>query len=117
MSTPNSASRYANRISFSFLVWMVVFAILTASGGVGYSVLKSRQVAARTEINKIHREIAVHKMNANQYNAKASALTNRWAMLDRLAQDGSTLRDIDRRQIEIARSSRQEGVLRATASR
>ncbi len=114
-SRPNACC--ANQVSFSFLACMVLFAVLLAAGGVTYSVFKHEQVTVRTEINKIHREIAGHKMNANQYRAKANALTNRWAMRDRLSQDGSLLQDIERSQIETARSLTRESAVRATASR
>ncbi len=112
---PTSSS--SDRISFGLLLWMVAFAVLASGIGVGYAVLKNNQVAERTEINKLNREIALCKMNANQYNAKSDALTNRWAMLERLSQDGSALRDIQHSQIEIARSSREESGMRATAAR
>ena len=99
-----SRSQNASRISFAFLVWMVVFAILAASGGVTYSVLKNRQVAVRTETEKLRRDTALCKLNANQYRAKSNSLSNNWEIRDRLAQEHSELRDIDRRQIEIARA-------------
>ena len=39
---PNTAStRYADQVSFSFLIWMVLFAILVSAGGVTYALLKS----------------------------------------------------------------------------
>ncbi len=117
MASSHSSSRYAHQVSFSFLVCMVLFAVLVAAGGVTYSVFKHEQVAVRTEINKIHRDTAAHKMNANHYRAKANALTNRWAMRDRLNQDGSQLQDIERSQIETARSLTREAALRATATR
>lgn len=115
-STP-SASRFSGRISFGFLAWMVAFAMLATAGGVTYAVLKNSQVAVRTEINKLNREIAVCRMNANQYRAKTDALTNRWAMRDRLSQDGSTLHDIRHSQIEIARSLQSESRWKSTAAR
>ena len=115
--TRTRSSRYDSRVSFGFLAWMVVFAVLAAASGVTYAVLKYNQVAVRTEINKLNREIAVCRMNASQYRAKTDALTNRWAMLDRLSQDGSTLRDIRHSQIEIARSTQDEARIRSTASR
>ncbi len=117
MAPSHTSSLCAHRVSFSFLVCMVLFAVLLAAGGVTYSVFKHEQVTVRTEINKIHRDIAEHKMNANQYRAKANALTNRWVMRARLNQDGSQLQDIERSQVEIARSAAREIVIRATASR
>ncbi len=111
------SSRYSSQVSFAFLWWMVLFAVVISAFGVYYAVLKSNQVAERTEINKLHREAAVCRMNANQYRAKTNALTNRWAMRDRLSQDGSELHDIDRRQIEIARTMRERDSLLSTASR
>ena len=109
MPPSNTSSRYADQVSFSFLVWMVVFAILVSAGGISYSLLKNDQVAVRTEINNINREIAVCNMNTNQHRAKTNALTNRWAMRDRLSQDRSTLRDIERSQIELARRLQDSG--------
>jgi outer membrane murein-binding lipoprotein Lpp len=110
MSPSLKTSRYANRVSFSFLVWMVVFAILVSAGGITYALFKNDQVAVRTEINNLNREIAVSNMNTNQHRAKTNALTNRWAMRDRLSQDRSTLRDIDRNQIELARRLQDSGL-------
>ena len=115
--TRTHSSRYSGRVSFGFLAWMVAFAVLAAASGITYAVLKNSQVTVRTEINKLNREIAVCRMNANQYRAKTDALTNRWAMRDRLSQDGSELRDIRHNQIEIARSSATESRLHSTASR
>lgn len=111
------STRFSGRVSFGLLAWMVMLAILAAAGGVSYAVLKYNQVAVRTEIEKLNREIAVCRMNANQYRAKTDALTNRWAMRDRLSQDASELRDIRHNQIEIARNMQAENHLRATASR
>ena len=109
--------RYSKRVSFGLLVWMVAFAVITAAMGVTYAALKNDQVSERTEVNKLNREIAVCHMNANQYRAKTDALTNRWAMRDKLIRDGSALRDIQHSQIEIARSSREEAEIRSTAAR
>ncbi len=114
MSRNFSHSRYAHQVSFSFLVCMVLFAVVLAAGGVTYSVFKHKQVTVRTEINKIHHEIAEHKMNTNQYLAKANARTNRWVMRDLLNQNGSTLQDIERSQIEVARRLNREAVARVS---
>ncbi len=99
------------------MVWMVAFAVIATAMGVSYAVLKNEQVAERTEINKLNREIAICRMNANQYRAKTDALTNRWAMRERLARVGSALHDIHHSQIEIARSSREDTAIRSTAVR
>ncbi len=117
MAPSHSTSRYANQVSFTFLVCMVLFAVLLATGGVAYSVFKHEQVTVRTEINNIHRAIAEHKMNANQYRAKSNALTNRWVMRARLNQDGSMLQDIERSQIESARRLSRRDAMQATAQR
>lgn len=110
-----TSSRYSGRISFGFLAWMVALAILASAGGVTYAVLKYNQVAVRTEINKLNREIAVCRINANQYRAKANALTNPWTMCDRLRKSGSELADIER--IEIARTTQESNRIHSTASR
>lgn len=109
MPPSSNSTRYADQVSFSFLVWMVLFAVLVSAGGISYSLLKNDQVAVRTEINNINREIVVSNLNTNQYQAKSNALTNRWAMRDRLSQDRSALRDIDRNQIELARRLQDSG--------
>lgn len=110
MAPSTNNSRFADQISLSFLVWMVLFAILVSAGGITYALLKNDQVAVRTEINNLNREIAVCNMNTNQHRAKTNALTNRWAMRDRLSQDRSMLRDIDRSQIELARRLQDSGL-------
>ena len=103
MSSSRTSSRYAGQVSFSFLLWMVAVAFLVSAGGVTYASLKSLKVAERTEINNLQREIAECNMNINQYRAKTNEMTNRWAMRDRLSQNGSRLQDITRNQIEVAR--------------
>ncbi len=110
-------SRYSGRVSFGLLAWMVASAVIAAGAGVTYAILNSDQVAERTELNKINREIAVCRLNANQYRAKADALTNYWVMRDSLSQSGSALRDITHEQIELARSTRSTTALSSTASR
>lgn len=112
-----TSSRYAGRIEWPFLAWMAVFAIIAASCGVFYAVIKNEQVAVKTEINKLQREIAVCRMNTNQYRAKTNAHINRWAMRGRLQQDGSALREIARNQIEFARSMSDIDRMSATAAR
>ena len=115
--TSSGTSRFSGRIGFGFLLWMFALAVLASASGVAYAVLKNNQVAVRTEIDKLNREIAVCRMNANQYRAKTNALTNRWAMRDRLSQDGSTLQDIRHSQIEIARTTQGDSRLKSTAAR
>ncbi len=117
MASTQSTACYSNRLSFSFLVCMVFFAVLLASGGVTYAIFKHKQVSVRTEIEQVQRETAEYKMAANQYRAKANAMTGRWTMRSRLDTDGSQLRDIQRSQIEVARSYSREGSRHATVSR
>ncbi len=117
MTTAHSTSRYSNRVSFVFLVSMVLFAVLLASGGVTYAVFKHKQVEERTKIDELQREIVEYKMTANQHRAKVNALTGRWTMLTRLKEDGSQLRDIEQSQIEVARSLSRHASRHATASR
>ena len=109
------SKKSTQEISLSFLCWMVVFAIVMAGCGVCFATLKNKHVVVRTEINKIEREIAERRMNTKQYQAKATSLCNRWAMRDRLVQMGSGLQDIDRNQIEVARSADHADI--RTASR
>lgn len=111
------SSRFAGRISLSFLFWMVAFAIITSTCGVTYAYFKNQQVAIKTEIDKLEREIAVCRMSANQYRAKINSQTNRWTMRTRLLADQSSLRTISRNQIEFARSERDMNRASATAAR
>lgn len=118
MSAAQATSyRYSLSISFSFLVWMVFFAIITATGGVTFAVLKNKQVAVRTEIELINRSISESNMNTNEHRAKITTLTNRWAMLARLDSFNSELRDITPGQIEPLRDLQQTESQRATAAR
>ena len=50
-------TRYSGRISFGLLAWMVVSAVIAASAGVSYAVLKNNQVAEHTELAKINRSL------------------------------------------------------------
>ncbi|MBR2125915.1 MAG: hypothetical protein IJ943_04195 [Akkermansia sp.] len=101
------SSRYAGRIGLSFLMWMIAFAVITSAFGVTYASLKNRQVAVKTEIDKLDREIAICRMSANQYRAKINAQSNRWAMRSRLVSNNSALRPITRSQLEFARSEQE----------
>lgn len=111
-SSSHSSQRYAGQVSFGFLIFMGVLIVLVSSCGIAYASIKQHQVTLHTEIENLHREIAVSNMNANQYRAKTNALTNRWQMLARLAQGGSELHDIDRNQIETAKRD-DAGILTA----
>ncbi len=114
---PSTTTRCAHRVSFAFLACMVLFAVLLATGGVTYSVFKHEQVTVRTDIEKIHRDIAEHRMNANQYRAKANALANFGAMRATLDKHKSQLQDIETAQIENIYSHGRGFSLRATAAR
>lgn len=110
MQTPSRKNtRFPNRLSPMFMVWIILCSIVISAGGVTVAVFKSRQVAVRTEIEKLRRDIAVCNINADQYRSKANDQTNLWAMRDRLSQDGSTLRNIERGQIEVARRTSDRG--------
>lgn len=112
-----TSSRFAARISWPFLWWMVAFAAITAAGGVTYAVLKNQQVAVRTEIEILNRSIAESHMNTNENRAKITTLTNRWAMLARLDSFDSELRDIQPGQLEELRDLESTERNMATAAR
>lgn len=107
-----NSKRYAGQVSFRFLFFMVALVLLVSSCGIAYASIKNKQVGRMTEIDTLHRDIAACNMSANQYRAKTNALMNRWAILDRLSQDGSDLHDIDRNQIEMAQRD-DSGILTA----
>lgn len=94
---------FQNRVSLGFLAWMVLLAVLLVAGGAYYAVLKNEQIAVTRDIDRLRLQIATCKLTAEQYRAKTASRTNRWAICDRLSQDGSTLRDIRPEQIEIVR--------------
>lgn len=116
-SAPATSSRFAARISTSFLLWMVLFAVITAAGGVAFAVLKNQQVAVRTEIEILNSKIAESNMNTNEHCAKITTLTNRWAMLARLDSFNSELRDIQPGQLEELRDLNTTERAMATAAR
>lgn len=108
-----SSTSYPNQVSFSFLAWMVIFAVIASAGGVTYAVLKSKQVEVKTEIKRLSIATNASKLSADQYRAMTNDQTNRWVMLARLRDDHSTLRTIRPGQVEIARS--QETLIATTA--
>lgn len=103
-------SSYTNRVSLSFLVGMVIFAIITSSGGITYALFTNQQVLVRTDISQIKSQVSACTLNTSQLQAKTDSMTNRWVMRDRLIADHSTLRNIDRSQIELARRLHDSGV-------
>lgn len=115
--TRKPSSRYSGRVSIILLLWIVCFAVITSACGVTYAYFKNQQVAVRTEINKLQREIANCRLNTNQYRAKANDQTNRWSMLSRLRTDNSELREITRGQVEFARNQSDLDRMHATAAR
>lgn len=116
-AAPVTSSRFAARISWPFLWWMVAFAAITAAGGVTYAVLKNQQVAVRTEIEMLNRSISESNMNTNENRAKINTLTNRWAMLARLDSFNSELSDIQPGQLEELRDVNTTERNMATAAR
>ncbi len=101
MASTQSTACYNNPVSFTFLVCMVIFAVLLAAGGVSYAVFKHEQVTLRTEIDSIRRATNEKKMVANQFRAKANAMAGREEMFERLRVDGSLLQDIESSQTEV----------------
>lgn len=112
-----TSSRYAGRISYSVLVWMICLAIITAAGGVTYAVLKNKQATVEKEIAAINLSIAKNNLAINEYQTKINTLTNRWNLLSRLDAIGTDLYEISPRQIEPLRSFRDIEGGKATAAR
>lgn len=118
MSSINStSSRYASRISYSVLAWMICLAVITAAGGVTYAVLKNKQATVEKEIAAINLSIAKHNLDINEYQTKINTLTNRWNLLSRLDAIGTELHEISPNQIEQLRSFRDAESGKATAAR
>ncbi len=104
MSKSSRFRPFPYRVSLGFLAWMVLLAILLVAGGSYYAVLKNEQIAVTRDIDRLRLQVATCKLTAEQYRAKTAARANRWAVCDRLSQDGSDLRDIRPEQIEIVRT-------------
>lgn len=109
--------RYANRISFSILLWMVCFAIITTVAGVFYAEFKNDRAAIYSEIENINRDIAASTMKTNEYRAKINSMTARWNMLGRLDMLGSDMREIQSNQLEELRTLGSSEAGKATAAR
>lgn len=101
MNSTMSSRKFQHRISFGFLMWMIVLATLLSGSGVYYAILKNSQLGVSREIDRMRDEIAALDLARDQYKAKVSMRTNRWAIRDRLAQDRSALVEIDPSQIEV----------------
>ena len=108
---------FANRVTLPVLVWLVIFAIITAAGGVSYTIFKNDRTTVQSEIRRVNSAIAENNMRINEYRTKISTLTNRWNMLGRLDTIGSDLRDIAPEQIQQLRISQGIEPGRATAAR
>ncbi len=112
-----TSSRYANRISYPLLVWMICFALLTAAGGIAYAGLKNKQQAIRNEIQLVERAIAKSELNINEHKAKINTLTGRWNLISRLDSLGSDFCDITPENIDKVRLTPDTQIRKATAAR
>lgn len=94
------SKKHPYRVSLGVLSWMLGLAVLLASFGVFYGVLKNQQLNVKREIERIRLEVRTNEQSIDQYNAKISTNTSRWAIRDRLAQDKSLLVSIQDSQVE-----------------
>ena len=82
------------QISVSMIMWLIAFASLTCGAGITYAVLKHDQIQVARDIKQMNEEIASCELTKEYYRSKTSALTSRWAIRDRLAQDKSNLQPL-----------------------
>ncbi len=109
MPPRTNSARYADQLNFSVLGWIMACATMLATGGISYALFSNNRVTILTDINKANKAIAISELNTNQYLAEHNASFNRWAIRERLQQEHSSLREIERKQIELARRLRDNG--------
>ncbi|MEG0024415.1 MAG: hypothetical protein RR553_02985 [Akkermansia sp.] len=93
----------AHQVSLGAIIWLVCFASILCGAGICIGVLKNRQIDVRRDMERMQVEIAACNLSADHYKAKVASDTSRWSIRDRLAQDKSTLQNIQTEQMEFVR--------------
>ncbi|MDA7881783.1 hypothetical protein N9A94_05710 [Akkermansiaceae bacterium] len=98
----------ASNLGLPMLILLFVAGAIVATGGIGYVVLKNKQVTARRNIIKVHQRTEEHRIALAQYEWKINDTLAFYRLRARLEERQSDLVPIENGVVERIISSDQE---------
>jgi cell division protein FtsL len=102
-------------LGFPSLVLLIIAVVIVSSGGIGYVIMKNKQLTARSKIAAIQREMDEHKVSITLYQSDIEETLGYYRLRRQLAEMKSPLVEI--KYVEVCETpdeqTRSEGTIAA----
>jgi len=99
-----------SQIGLPTLILLFVALAIVTTGGIGYVVMKNKQVTARREISKVQQQMEEHKVSITLHETDISTTLDFYSLREQLKDRQSSLVEIPPGVVEVYASSEQEAV-------
>ncbi len=93
-------------LGFPSLVLLVIAVVIVSSGGVGYVVMKNKQITTRSKIVEVQRQMDEHKVFIALHTSNIEEALGYYALRARLEEMNSPLTEI--KLVEVCRDSDEQ---------
>ncbi|YCM46355.1 hypothetical protein V2O64_10035 [Verrucomicrobiaceae bacterium 227] len=97
-----------SQIGLPTLILLLVSLAIVTAGGIGYVVMKNKQVTARREISRVQQLMEEHKVSITLHKTDIEAALDFYKLREQLADIHSPLVEIPPGVVEVYASSEQE---------
>ncbi len=88
-------------LGFSSLVLLVIAVVIVSSGGIGYVVMKNKQITTRSKIAEVQRQMDDHQVSLSLHTSDIKGILGYYAFRAQVEKVNSPLREI--KSVEVYR--------------
>ena len=96
----------ASSLGFSSLVLLAIAVVIVSASGIGYVVMKNKQVTARSQIAEVQKRMAAHEVSITLYQSDIEEMLGYFRLRAQLDAQKSKLTEI--RFVEVYQSPDEE---------
>lgn len=82
-------------LGFSSLVLLGIAVVIVSSSGIGYVIMKNRQISARSQIAEVQREMGRHQVSISEHQSEISESLEIFRLRQHLEDINSSLTEIE----------------------
>jgi hypothetical protein len=90
----------ASSLGFPSLVLLTIAAVIVSASGIGYVVMKNKQITARSQIAKAQKRMAAHEVSITLHQSDIEETLGYFSLIKQLEEQGSRLSEIELKNIE-----------------
>jgi hypothetical protein len=104
----SNRKKRTSQIGLPTLILLFVALAIVTTGGIGYVLMKNKQVTARREISKVQQRMEQHKVSITLHKTDIEAALDFYNLREQLTEIESSLVEIPPGVVEVYASSEQE---------